>query len=26
VRDYLASTKACKLHDFETGTWHPYPA
>ena len=25
VRDYLRSTKACKLHDFETGTWYPYP-
>ena len=25
VRDYLRSTKACKLHDFETGTWHTYP-
>jgi omega-6 fatty acid desaturase (delta-12 desaturase) len=24
VRDYLRSTKACKLHDFETGTWLPY--
>ena len=26
VRDYLATTKACKLHDFATGTWHTYPA
>jgi hypothetical protein len=25
VRDYLRSTKACKLHDFTTGTWHTYP-
>jgi omega-6 fatty acid desaturase (delta-12 desaturase) len=22
---YLRSTKECKLHDFETGTWHRYP-
>lgn len=26
VGDYLASTKACKLYDFEAGTWLPYPA
>ena len=26
VRDHLAATKACKLHDFATGTWHTYPA
>jgi omega-6 fatty acid desaturase (delta-12 desaturase) len=25
VRDYLASTKACKLYDFEAGHWVPYP-
>lgn len=25
VRDYLRSTKACKLHDFETGVWARYP-
>ena len=25
IRDYLRSTKACKLHDFDTGTWHTYP-
>lgn len=23
--DYWRSTRACKLHDFETGTWHRYP-
>jgi len=23
--DYLRSTRACKLHDFENGTWHRYP-
>lgn len=26
VRDYLHAARACKLHDFETGTWHRYPA
>ena len=26
VRDYLRSVRACKLHDFETGTWSRYPA
>lgn len=26
VRDYLRSTKACKLYDFEAGTWLPYSA
>jgi omega-6 fatty acid desaturase (delta-12 desaturase) len=25
VRDYLRSVRSCKLHDFETGTWHRYP-
>jgi omega-6 fatty acid desaturase (delta-12 desaturase) len=25
VRDYLRSVRACKLHDFDTGTWHRYP-
>jgi omega-6 fatty acid desaturase (delta-12 desaturase) len=25
LRDYLRSVRACKLHDFETGTWHTYP-
>ena len=25
IRDYLRSTKACKLHDFDTGIWHTYP-
>ena len=25
ARDYLRSVRACKLHDFETGTWHRYP-
>jgi omega-6 fatty acid desaturase (delta-12 desaturase) len=25
VRDYLASTKVCKLYDFDAGTWVPYP-
>ena len=25
VRDYLRAVRACKLHDFRTGTWHPYP-
>ena len=24
-RDYLRAVRACKLHDFETGTWHGYP-
>ncbi len=26
VRDYLRATRLCKLHDFESGTWHGYPA
>ena len=26
LRDYRRSVKACKLHDFETGTWSGYPA
>lgn len=26
VRDYLRSTRECKLHDFQTGTWSRYPA
>lgn len=26
VRDYLRATRTCKLHDFETGEWRPYPA
>jgi omega-6 fatty acid desaturase (delta-12 desaturase) len=25
LRPYLASVRACKLHDFETGTWTGYP-
>lgn len=25
IADYLRSTKACKLYDFEAGTWRPYP-
>ena len=25
LRDYLRSVRTCKLHDFDTGTWHPYP-
>lgn len=25
LRDYLRSVRACKLHDFETGQWLPYP-
>ena len=25
VGDYLASTKVCKLYDFEAGHWVPYP-
>lgn len=24
-RDYLASTRGCKLYDFDAGTWLPYP-
>jgi omega-6 fatty acid desaturase (delta-12 desaturase) len=23
-RDFVANTRACKLYDFETGTWHRY--
>ncbi|MFQ5557214.1 MAG: fatty acid desaturase [Acidimicrobiales bacterium] len=23
-RDYLATTRTCKLHDFDAGTWHTY--
>ena len=26
VRDYLATTRRCKLQDFETGEWLPYSA
>lgn len=26
ARDYLRSVRACKLHDFDTGTWHRYPS
>ena len=26
LRDYLAATRACKVHDFETGRWSRYPA
>jgi omega-6 fatty acid desaturase (delta-12 desaturase) len=26
MRDYLRATKACKLYDFETSTWHGYDA
>jgi len=26
MRDYLKATKACKLYDFETSTWHTYDA
>ena len=26
LRDYLNSTKNCKLHDFETGRWSRYPS
>ena len=25
MRDYLAATRVCKLHDFNTGQWLPYP-
>jgi omega-6 fatty acid desaturase (delta-12 desaturase) len=25
VSNYLAAVRACKLHDFESGTWMPYP-
>jgi omega-6 fatty acid desaturase (delta-12 desaturase) len=25
VRDYLRAVRECKLHDFDTGTWHRYP-
>ncbi len=25
LRDYLRSVRTCKLHDFDTGTWHGYP-
>ena len=25
MRDYWRSARACKLHDFDTGTWHGYP-
>lgn len=26
LKDYLRSTKHCKLHNFETGVWSTYPA
>ena len=26
MRNYLRATKACKLYDFETSTWHGYDA
>lgn len=26
LKDYLRSTKNCKLHDFETGVWSTYPS
>jgi len=26
VRDYLASTRACKLYDFDAGAWLQYPS
>jgi omega-6 fatty acid desaturase (delta-12 desaturase) len=26
VGDYVRATRICKLHDFETGTWLPYPS
>lgn len=26
LKDYLRSTKNCKLHDFQTGVWSRYPA
>jgi omega-6 fatty acid desaturase (delta-12 desaturase) len=26
MRDYFRSVRECKLHDFETGRWLPYPA
>lgn len=26
LRDYLRSTRACKLYDFDAGTWLPYSA
>lgn len=26
LRQYLRSVRACKLHDFETGRWLPYPS
>ncbi len=25
LRTYLRATRTCKLHDFDTGTWLPYP-
>jgi len=25
IRDYVAATRACKVHDFETGVWSQYP-
>jgi hypothetical protein len=25
LRSYLRSVRECKLHDFETGVWSPYP-
>lgn len=25
LRDYLASVRQCKVHDFDTGTWATYP-
>jgi omega-6 fatty acid desaturase (delta-12 desaturase) len=26
ARDYVAATRACKLHDFSTGEWSQYPS
>jgi omega-6 fatty acid desaturase (delta-12 desaturase) len=26
LSNYLASVRACKLHDFQAGTWLPYPS
>jgi omega-6 fatty acid desaturase (delta-12 desaturase) len=25
IRDFVASTRACKVHDFENGLWNGYP-
>lgn len=26
IRDYVAATRACKVHDFDTGVWSGYPS